>query len=103
MHLAASAWCMVLFSAKGVHVSWCHPGSLMHLLSCSLVPAPCSSNGSRGIHILFDLMQKAALCTPVADYLFDFDSQGLITVCCLAASSPWMSVDSCFSNCSDVF
>ena len=24
--------------------------------------------------------KKAALCTPVADYLFDFDSQGLITV-----------------------
>ena len=25
MHLAASARCMVLFSAKGVQVSWCHP------------------------------------------------------------------------------
>ena len=24
--------------------------------------------------------KKAALCTPVADYLFDFDSQGLIMV-----------------------
>ena len=48
MHLAASAQCMVLFSAKEVHVSWCHPGSLMHSPSCSLVPAPCSGNGSRG-------------------------------------------------------
>ena len=57
----------------------------------------------RGIHILFDLLQKAALCTPVADYMFDFDSQGLITVRGLAASSPWMSVGYCFSNCSDVF
>ena len=56
-----------------------------------------------GIHIPFDLLQKAALCTPVADYLFDFDSQGLITVHSLITPSPWMSVGSCFSNCSDVF
>ena len=48
MHLAASARCMVLFSAKGVHVSWCHPGSLMHLLTHSLVHAPCSGKGSHG-------------------------------------------------------
>ena len=57
----------------------------------------------RGIHIPFDLLQEATLCTPVADYLFDFNSQGLITVRSLAASSPWMSVGSCFSNCLDVF
>ena len=81
MHLAASAQCMVLFSAKGVHVSWCHPGSLMHSPPCSLVHAPCS--GKRIIWASpFPLIfcKKAALCTPVADYLFDFDSQGLITV-----------------------
>ena len=77
MHLAASARCMVLFSAKEVHVSWCHLGSLMHSPSCFLVPAPCSGSG---ILIPFDLLQKAALYAPVADYLFDFDSQGLITV-----------------------
>ena len=76
MHLAVSARYMVLFSAKEVYVSWCQPGSLMHLPSCFLVPAPCSGNGSRGIHIPFDLLQEAALCTPVADYLFDFDSKG---------------------------
>ena len=47
--------------------------------------------------------KKAAQCTPVADYLFDFHSQGLITVRSSTASSPWMSVGSCFSDCSDVF
>ena len=76
------------------------------LCTCRLVPwclhlAAATDCGN--IHIPFDLLQKAAPCTPVTDYLFDFDSQGLITVCSLAASSPWMSVGSCFSNCSDVF
>ena len=56
-----------------------------------------------GIQIPFDLLKKAALYTPVADYLFDFHSQGLITVRSFTASSPWMSVGSCFLNCSDVF
>ena len=56
----------------------------MHSPSRSLVPAPCSS----GISILFDLLQKATLYTPVADYLFDFHSQGLITVHSFTASSP---------------
>ena len=81
MHLAASARCMVLFSAKRVQVSWCPPGSLMHSPPCSLVPVPCSGKGSQG-HPPFPLIfcKKAALCTPVADYLFDFDSQGLNTV-----------------------
>ena len=55
------------------------------------------------IHIPFDLLQKAALYAPVADYLFDFDSQGLITVRSFTTCSPWMSVGSCFSNCLDVF
>ena len=32
--------------------------------------------------------KKAALCTPVADYLFDFDSQGLITVCSFNGFQP---------------
>ena len=36
-------------------------------------------------------------------YLFDFHSQGLITVRKSTASSPWMSVGSYFSDCSDVF
>ena len=56
-----------------------------------------------GISILFDLLQKAAQYTSVADYLFDFHSQGLITVRSSTASSPWMSVGSYFSDCSDVF
>ena len=53
---------------------------------------------------LFPLIfcKKATLCAPVADQ-FDCDSQGLITVRSLTASSPWMSVGSCFLNCSDVF
>ena len=48
-------------------------------------------------------LQKAALYAPVTNYLFDFNSQGLITVHSFTASSPWMSVGSCFSNCLDVF
>ena len=56
-----------------------------------------------GIQIPFDLLQKAALYAPVADYLFDFHSQGLITVRSFTASTPWMSVGSCLSNCSDMF
>ena len=70
-------------------VSWC-----LHLAAAM---------DHRGIYIPFDLLQKAALCTPAADYLFDFDSHRLITVRSLTASNPWMSVGSCFSNCSDVF
>ena len=64
---------------------------------------PAATMDHRGIRIPFDLLQKAALWTPVADYLFDFDSQGLITVRSFTTSSPWMSVGSCFSNCSVVF
>ena len=56
-----------------------------------------------GIHIPFDLLQKATLYAPVCDYLFDFHSQGLITVRSFTTSSPWMSVGSCFLNCSDMF
>ena len=70
-------------------VSWC-----LHLAAVT---------DHSGIHIPFDLLQKAALYAPVADYLFDFHSQGLITVRSFTASSPWMSVGSCFSNCLDVF
>ena len=101
-HLAASTRCMVLFSAKEVHVSWC----LGNLCTHRLVPwcmHPAAATDHRGIHIPFDLLQEATLCTPVADYLFDFDSQGLIMVRSFTASSPWMSVGSCFLNCSNVF
>ena len=41
-----------------------------------------------GIQIPFDLLQKAALYTPVADYLFDFHSQGLVTVRNLPLPTP---------------
>ena len=72
-----------------------------HLVSWCLHLAAATDHS--GIHIPFDLLQKAALYAPVADYLFDFDSQGLITVRSFTTSSPWMSVGSCFSNCLDVF
>ena len=99
MHLAASAWCMVLFSAKGVHVR------VLYALT-ALFPSVCTLQrqriaGASTFPLIF--LQKAAMCTTVANYLFNFDSQGPITVRSLTASSPWMSVGSCFSNCLDVF
>ena len=39
MHLAASARCMVLYSAKEVHVSWCHPGQI-DIRAIPLPPGP---------------------------------------------------------------
>ena len=80
MHLVASARCMVLFFAKGMHVSWCHPESLMHSPPCPWCLHLAVARDCGGILIPFDHLQKAAPCTPVADYLFDFDSQGPITV-----------------------
>ena len=71
------------------------------LVSWFLHPAAAMDHG--GVYIPFDLLQKATPCTPAADYLFNSDFQGLITVRSLTASNPWMSVGSCFLNCSDVF
>ena len=102
-YLAASARCMAPFFAKGVHSGLCYLRSPVHSpshLGCLHLAAVVDRSG---ISILFDLLQKAARYTSVADYLFDFHSQGLITVRSSTASSPWMSVGSCFSDCSDVF
>ena len=88
MHLVASARCMVLFSAKGVQVSWCHPGSLVHSAPCSLVPAPCSGKGSQGHPHTFDLLHESCSVHTCCRYLFDFDSQGLITVRSLNCFQP---------------
>ena len=59
MHLAASVQCMVLFSAKGVQVSWCHPGALC---TCRLVPLClhlAAARDRRGVPIPFDLLQES--------------------------------------------
>ena len=99
-YLATSARCMAPFFANGVHSGLCHLCTYRLVPGCLHFAAVVDHSG---IPILFDVLQKAARYTSVADYLFDFHSQGLITVCNSTTSSPWMSVGSYFSDCSDVF
>ena len=78
-YLAAPARCMVLFSAKEVHVGWCHLRSPMHSPSRSLVPAPCSSSGSQWLFYSLWSFCKKPLCTHL-----------LLTICSISIPRVWL-------------
>ena len=81
MHLAASARCMVLFFRKrgaGELVPPWVPYALATLFLGACTLQWQGITWASPFPLIF--CRKAALCTPVADYLFDFNSEGLITV-----------------------